>query len=265
MEKEKKNGRLSRLEWDYIERNADFKTPIQIAEDLNRDPETVIKYLQKIGKSLHKQKDYEVQAEYDLKSKVYWKDLQDQFSPAEIELFMAHWSKIVAQFRKDILHTEELQILALIKTEILMSRAMKEQYHAMLRLRELEDQLSAELRKDVPDAVIATNLEHQIALFRAAKENLGREHKDLQSKSSQLYKELKATREQRIEKVENNKETFANLVSRIARDTEFCEEMSLEMEKMRIAVQNEKERLGDYHTYADGTIDQPFLTHETVL
>jgi hypothetical protein len=33
---------------------------------------------------------------------------------------------------------------------------------------------------------------------------------------------------------------------------------------MRLAMQKEKERLADYHEFADGTVDQPLLTPETV-
>jgi len=36
------------------------------------------------------------------------------------------------------------------------------------------------------------------------------------------------------------------------------------MEKMRAAMNKEKERLLEYHTYEDGTVDQPFLTPDTV-
>jgi hypothetical protein len=36
------------------------------------------------------------------------------------------------------------------------------------------------------------------------------------------------------------------------------------MEKMRLAMEKEKDRLSSYHTYADNTVDQPFLTPDTV-
>ena len=36
------------------------------------------------------------------------------------------------------------------------------------------------------------------------------------------------------------------------------------MEKMRLAVENEKERLSEYSDYNDGQVDQPFLTPETL-
>ena len=108
------------------------------------------------------------------------------------------------------------------------------------------------------------NLERHIASLRAAKESLSREFKDLQTKKAGLYKDLKATREQRIEKLENNKQTLASLVNKILRDPDFYENEGKALEKMRLAMEKEKERLSDYHTYDDGAIDQPFLTPDTV-
>jgi hypothetical protein len=36
------------------------------------------------------------------------------------------------------------------------------------------------------------------------------------------------------------------------------------MEKMRLAMLKERDRLSAYHKYEDGMVDQPFLNHETV-
>ena len=35
------------------------------------------------------------------------------------------------------------------------------------------------------------------------------------------------------------------------------------MQKMRLAMENEKERLSEYMSFNDGQVDQPFLTSET--
>jgi hypothetical protein len=79
-----------------------------------------------------------------------------------------------------------------------------------------------------------------------------------------MYKDLKATREQRIEKLESNKQTLASLVNQILKDPEFYEQEGKALEKMRLAVLKERERLSDYHTYGDGSIDKPLLTPETI-
>ena len=45
---------------------------------------------------------------------------------------------------------------------------------------------------------------------------------------------------------------------------ELTRQYGVEMEKMKLAMLKEKERLGSYHKYEDGQVDQPFLTPDTV-
>lgn len=261
-----KIGRLSKADWDYIEANCEKLSPEKIAENLGRTVESVEKYLKKLGKSFNKHEAFAVQAEYDIKSRPYWKELKAQFSEDELELFLYHWKQIIAQFRKDVLATEELQIVDTIKLEVLMNRALREQQESMERVRALEAEIDLEKARDSDqqDKEMIFNVERQIASLRAAKESLSREFKDLQTKKASMYKDLKATREQRIEKLESNKQTLSSLVNKILRNPEFYEQEGKALEKMRLAMEKEKERLSDYHTYADGTLDQPFLTPETV-
>ena len=261
-----KIGRLSKSDWEYIEANAERLSPEKIAENLDRNLESVEKYLKKLGKSFNKHEAFAVQAEYDIKSRPYWKELKAQFSDEELDLFLYHWKQTIAQFRKDVLATEELQIIDTIKLEILMNRALREQQESMERVRVLEAEIDIEKARDSDqqDKEMIFNLERQIASLRAAKESLSREFKDLQTKKASMYKDLKATREQRIEKLENNKQTLSSLVNKILRDPDFYEQEGKALEKMRMAMEKERERLSDYHQYADGTVDQPFLTPETI-
>ena len=262
-----KTGRLSKDEWAFIEFNSDKMSAAQIAKELDRAIEPVQKHLQKLGKGKDLRKNLQTQAEYDLKKRPYWRELQAQFSESELEILLYHWKEIVSQFRKDILATEELQIIDVVKLEVLMNRALREQQYSMNKIAEFDEMIEFEKRKaaEDQDREFIFGLERQIATLRAAKESLSREYKDLQTKKSAMYRDLKATREQRIAKLEDNKETFSGLVQKLVRDPDFVEEQNLYMEKMRLAVMKEKERLSDYHEYEDGTVDQPFLTPETIL
>lgn len=261
-----KTGRLSREEWHFIEENAEKLSVEEIAAKLERAPEPIIKYLKRIGKTENKMQAIPVQAEYDIKSRPYWKELKNQFTSEELELFLYHWKQIVAQFRKDVLPTEELQIVDMIKLEILMNRALREQQDSMSRVRELETDLyRLRAGNSDQDREEIFNIERQVASLRAAKESISKEYKDLQTKKAALYKDMKATREQRIQRLESDKESFAGLIQRILRDPEFNEEQGKMMERMRMAMEKEKARLSDYHTYGDGGIDRPFLTPESVL
>lgn len=262
-----KVGRLSKQEWEFIEKNAERMPADQIAAKLQRNIESVEKHLRKISKSYNKKEVVETQAEYDLKSRPYWKELKAQFSEEELELFLHHWKQIIAQFRKDVLPTEELQIIDVIRLEILINRALRGQQESIARVSELERQLEIErqLPQDEQDQDRLFNLERQIASLSSAREAMGKEFKTLQEKKDGLYKVLKATREQRIEKLESNKQTLSSLVHKILRDPEFYEREGKELEKMRLSMEQEKRRLGDYHTFDDGMVDRPMLTAETVF
>ena len=80
-----------------------------------------------------------------------------------------------------------------------------------------------------------------------------------------MFKDLKGTREQRIQKLENNQDTFDSLVQKLLRDPDHTEQCNLYLEKFRLAIIEEKKRLSDFHTYGDGKICIPYLNHESVM
>ena len=45
---------------------------------------------------------------------------------------------------------------------------------------------------------------------------------------------------------------------------DLMKKYGIEMEKMKLAMNKEKDRLSQLHKYEDGTVDQPFLTPDTV-
>jgi hypothetical protein len=262
-----KKGRMSKHEWNFIETNAEKKSASEIAKLMGRDIETVLLHLKKIGKSPNKKGAFEVQAEYDIKSRPFWGDLKKQFSSEELDLFLYHWKQIIAQFRKDVTSTEEMQIIDAIKMEVLMTRALIEQQQTISQVSQLEAQLSIEEYKPAAerDKELYFSLQRQIASLRAAKEALGRDYKELQSKKSALIKDLKGTRDQRVQKLESDKRTFSGLIGKLLADPDFFAEQGRQMELMRLASINVRAELGSYHTYSDGVIDIPLLTPESVM
>lgn len=263
----KVTGRLSVEDMAKIEEWADSLSAGQIAAKLNRTTAPITRHLEKIGKGINKVANFETQAEYDLSSRPYWKQIKKQFDNEELELFLYHWKTIVAQFQKDVMPTEEMQIVDMVKLDVLMNRALNIQKDNMDRIVVFEGMLNEEARKapDDRDREYMYDIDRQIAVLKAAHETLCREYKDLQEKKLKMFKDMKATREQRIEKLESNKETFAGLIRKILRNPEWVAATNKEMEMMRVAAEQEKKRLGDYHVYADGEIDQVFLNHETLI
>jgi hypothetical protein len=79
-----------------------------------------------------------------------------------------------------------------------------------------------------------------------------------------MLREMKGTREQRIKRLEDSKQSFIAWVASLMQDPETLKRYGIEMEKMKMAMEKEKDRLSAYHKYEDGVVDQPFLTPDTV-
>ena len=259
-----KKGRFSKEEMEFIEANAEVLSPESIAQKLDRDPESIHDWIKKnVGFSKKQKKEAAVANE--LKEKPYYRELSGQFSSEELELFEFHFKKMWSQFKDDVFHTEEMQIIDTIKLEILMNRILKSQRDNQQEIaiaeRLVRDEKARD--KDQRDMDLVINLERQVAIMRASQETLSKDYKDLQARKATMLKDLKGTREQRVKAIEDSKLTFASLVKKIATDPQFRNKIGVDMEKMRLAMENEKERLSEYMQYNDGQVDQPFLTPET--
>jgi hypothetical protein len=75
---------------------------------------------------------------------------------------------------------------------------------------------------------------------------------------------MKGTREQRIKRLEDSKQSFTSWVANLLQSPDLMKKYGIEMEKMRVAMKKEEERLSSFHKYEDGTIDQPLLSPDTV-
>ena len=266
-----RKGRLDLSEQQYIKDNIKSMHYETIASILDRDPKSVKLWIQQnLGFTASDKK--EVEAYNELKDKAYWRELESQFNEDELEMFVFHWKKMWSQFKDDVFHTEEIQIVDTIKLEILMNRCLKAQNDNIRQVSELEQIKIEDSKKiqflDLKDKEEAyrdlANIDRQIAVLIASRAELSRDFKDLQTKKSSMIKDLKGTREQRIKAIEDSKQTFSALIKKIILDPEFRQETGIEMEKMRLAMDKERERLSVAHTYEDNITDQPFLTPETV-
>ena len=260
-----KKGRFTKTEQEFIKNNHREMSVLDIATHLDRDPASVESYVKdKIGNTTLD--DREIEALHDLQNRPFWKDLEKQFSEEELQSLLYHWGRIITQFRDDVLPTEELQIIDAIKLEILMNRALIGQQDNMRSIDQFQDAVTVEKNKDLElqDKDYIYNLERQIEVCRDAQDSLTRDYKDLQTKKAAMLKDLKATREQRIKRLEDSKQTFIGWVRNLMSNPDTRREMGIEMEKMRLAMKQEEKRLSEYHQYEAGGIDQPFLTPDTV-
>lgn len=258
-----KTGRLSNDEKRTIARLVDSMTVEAIAQQIDRAVETVEKYV----KNVLKEGLSGIEAAgFELESRPYWIDIRRQFTQEELELFKYHWTKIISQFKDDVLPTEELQVIDVIKLEILMSRSLVSQKSNIGELNIQEAMLALEREKDREDRdqELMMGTQRIIASLRAAQESLSKDLLALQDKKARMLREIKGTREQRVKRLEDSKQSFTAWVASLMQDPDLMKSYGIEMEKMRLAMEKEKVRLGKFHKYEDGGVDRPFLTPDTV-
>lgn len=261
-----KKGRFSVSEMAFIKKAVDNMTVDEISKELDRDPISVHAWIESnVGFSTSQKKEVEVHQE--LKGKPYYRELTKQFSDEELEMFEFHFKKMWAQFKDDVFHTEEMQIIDTIKLEILMNRILKGQQDTIDKIIEVERILQREkdMDRSMQDRDAIINLERQIAVLRSSQETLSRDYKDLQTRKATMLKDLKGTREQRIKAIEDSKETFVSLITKLTVNPEFRNTVGIEMEKMRLAAEAERARLSQVITYEDKSADRPLLDHLSVM
>ena len=257
-----RKGRISKEEERFISKSIDHMTIEDMAKELDRDVDSLEQF---VKRKLKHGLSVEEEVAFSLEDRPYWIELKTQFTEDELELFKYHWSRIIAQFKDDVLPTEELQVIDVIKLEILMNRCLKSNKDNIALLTTYDQLLKTErsLEKDQQDQDYIINIERQSASVRASQESLNRDYRELQAKKASMLREMKGTREQRIKRLEDSKQSFTSWVAHLIQDPETMKEYGIEMEKMRLAMLKEKERLSAFHKYDDGIIDQPFLTPDT--
>lgn len=261
-----KRGPWSKADKQFIMDNVELLNYKDIAEHLDRDPVYVKKFIEeKLNKKVTKGRIAKTN-DYNIKQSQVWEELKQEFSSSELRTFLFHWERIVAQFKDDVLPTEELQIIDMIKLELLMGRALKQQRSSHLLIEEHSAEMD-EIKKqplELRDPVRLGQLEQLIVFHRAALESLTKEHNELLNRKMGLMKELKGTRAERIKRIEDSKQTFLGWASELMQNKKLRIELGEYMEKMRIAIDVEKVRLMTPHKYMDGEIDCPLLTTETL-
>ena len=266
----RKRGQLSLEEEQYIRDHVGSLPVKQIAENLNRTIKPVERYISesKIGLKSKDEQENDTTLRQKLHLKTFWIEITKQFdkSTGELQYFEDTWIGLVKQFREDVLPAEELQIKQFITIDILINRSMKERKRHISDTEKLQEQVDKEykLPEDVRDVPKLVNLETQLSFARNSIANYTNEYTKLLNEQQKISKDLKATREQRIKRIEDGKSSWIGLI-RMLEDEEIREKEGRQMEIMSMAVDKNRKLISDYHDYADDTVDSPLLTPETVL
>jgi rubrerythrin len=242
----------------------------EIAKKLGRRPVIINRWirefhLDKVNKVPDKIREAE-RILTELHKKHFWKELKKQFTDPELKYFESDWISLLLQFREDVLPAEEMQIKQLVTISILINRCMAERKKHMEEIERLQKEIVDEYNKDEinRDPAKIANLEQQKAYAQNSIGTYTTEFTKLLSEQKEINKNLKATRDQRIKRIEDSKTTFTGLLKALD-DEEIRRRMGDEAELMRLAKDKAKDRLSEYHKYADNILDIPILTPETVL
>lgn len=265
----KKRGQLSLDEEKFITENIDKLSIEEIASNLNRNVPPIQRYI-KENKLLLSTKeeadDYEI-LKIKLHSKPFWEEILRQFDEdsGELKYFEDTWVGLLRQFREDVLPAEELQIKQFITIDILINRSMKERKRHITETEKLQKLVDKEYEKpeterDIPKLA---NLETQLSFARNSIASYTNEYTKLLNEQQKISKDLKATREQRIKRIEDGKSSWVGMI-RMLEDEEIREQEGRQMEIIKLATNKSKEKLGEYHNYQDNSVDIPFLTPDTV-
>lgn len=264
----KKRGQLSLEEEKFISEHVKNLSIEEIADTLNRNPPPIKRYI--IENRLLEDDSIVNDEEYlknKLHSKTFWSEIKKQFDndSGELEYFENIWINLIRQFREDVLPAEELQIKQFITIDILINRSMKERKRHIAETERLQSQVDKEYEKpeDQRDIPRLANLETQLSFARNSIASYTNEYTKLLGEQQKISKDLKATREQRIKRIEDGKSSWVGLI-RMLEDEEIREREGREMEIINMATQKAINDLQQYHSYADKTLDKPFLTPESV-
>jgi len=262
----RKRGQLSLEEEKFIRDNVETLSIDQIADQLNRNPAPIKRYIQENTLLIpENEKSNDEFLRFKLYSKTFWSEIIRQFDAdtGELQYFEDTWIGLIKQFREDVLPAEELQIKQFITIDILLNRSMKERKRHISETEKLQKLVDKEYDKSETERDIPrlANLETQLSFARNSIANYTNEYTKLLNEQQKISKDLKATREQRIKRIEDGKSSWVGLI-RMLEDEELREKEGKELAILNMATDKARNHLEQYHSFADNTLDKPFLIPE---
>ena len=143
---------------------------------------------------------------------------------------------------------------------------MKERKRHISETEKLQKLVDREYEKseDQRDIPKLANLETQLNFARNSIASYTNEYTKLLNEQQKISKDLKATREQRIKRIEDGKSSWVGLI-RMLEDEDMREREGKEMEILSMATDKAREKLYGIHVYSDNRADRPILNSDSVL
>lgn len=266
----RKRGKLSKDEENFIKANVHEMNVEQIAIAISRTTEPVEKFikaqnLKSVGIISDEQYERNLLLSR-LRARNYYTELKEMLTPGELSRFEEDWVEVILQFRDNVFYTEEIMIKQWILLQILADRSMKSRKDAMRESENINLQIEElltlpETERNTPQL---NGLTQQLGMAREGMIAFTREHAQILDKIKDIEKSLKANRDARVKIVEDSNTTFKGYLRRLE-DEQNRREAGEDAEIKKLAKNEARFRLSQWHQYEDGKVDQPLLNADTVM
>ena len=260
-----KTGRLSKDEISYIDSNLDALTDKEIAHKLDRSTEAII---QRRAVSVQENVNTELQTYIaQLHSKHFWSTIKRSLLPNEIETFQNSWAALYSQFfHQGVTATDEIMMKDVIIEDILLHRALEQKKNILEEIKENEKLIAEERDKDMEDrdTDFMTNALRTVVQLRGTSEAYTKEINEIKKTKDGKFKDLKATRNERLKTVEESGKNIFALIKLL--DEQKMRETEGRMTGLVYKASKTKEgQMKQEMVFADGEVDKVWLTPEAEL
>ncbi len=264
-------GRLTKAEETIIRDMALTSSVEAIAAKISRKPASVQEWIDaNIPKEEIKAATEKAVTKIGLKDSAAWKQLKNKMTSDELFYFEEKYLELMEQFRDEATATERTQMMFAVELEVLMDRNMQARRRALNDIERIEKDMVA-FRKKVTsiddwseaDKNWMMSMETNLQAAKAGEQSKTKEYVDLQDRHQKLMHALKATRDQRISRVADSKQSFLGLIKAL-QEEDVRERKAKQSELMRLATDEEYKKLSKPHKYLDGNQDQPILSADTI-
>ena len=260
-----KTGRLRKEEIAYIDANLSNMTDLEIADKLDRSVDAIT---QRRAIAPQENANTELQSYVSqLHSKHFWPTIKKSLLDDELETFENSWASLYSQFfNQGVTATDEIMMKDVIIEDILLHRALEQKKNILQEIKENERLLAEEREKDMDDrdSDFMTNALRTIVQLRGTSEAYTKEINEIKKTKDGKFKDLKATRNERLKTVEESGKNIFALIKLL--DEQKLRETEGRMTGLVYEASKTKEgQMKQNMVFADGEVDKVWLTPEGEL
>lgn len=265
----RKVGALSNEDQQTIVQLRHTHTMEEIAEQLDRTPAVVKKYLLQKGLYMEKTQeelDEEARLKLLLYNLAYWPTIVASYDDEEIQLYENNWLSIIKQLNEDVSYTEHLYIqdwiILILERHRILSK--KKESRDEIRALKAEIQKMKAAESDNPmDMAALESAKVTMAMLEGAEDHHISSLEKIQKEIKNISSKVRADRETR-RNVENSADTFWGYVAKLEDDAEFHSQESFRAEILRASMEKARNDAYENHEYIDKTVDRCILNHESI-